>query len=138
MLAAQVRVRLREIRIMPNDFFLNLVRFIDVFILEIQNWVEQMLAQQRTDSIFPAPPSEDGALPSRALAFQIQFARPSPEYTIFQLEPRCEIGALIAFRHANGRSGGDFKISRLLQVMAVGDEIRTLLPVSRHRREQRG
>src|SRR5713226_3281181 len=87
---AGFRVRNEEVRfhVVAFAFFEDLVRAVLVFILDIKDGIDEVLALQRPEAILPAETREHGAVVEGGLAFQVQLRGPPRGRAILKLDPK--------------------------------------------------
>src|SRR5262249_29122657 len=106
---------------------------IDVLVLDVEDRIHTVLAAKRSKPILPAPSGESFPV-SRRHSLQVQLGRPPAGESILELQPGCVIDGVAVLGYASRVRQGDLQISRLLEIMIVRDEVRTLLRAGRLRR----
>src|SRR5438552_1514207 len=109
------------------DFLLNATGFADVLVFDIEHGVEAVLPFEWPEPAFKAPSSKAVALASSGDALEVQLGRPPPGEPVLELDPRRGVYRMTVLRSTSCGRNGDFEIAWFLQIMIVGDEIRSLL-----------
>src|SRR6266849_331851 len=125
---ASLSVRNEEIRfhIVAFAFLEDFVRAVLVFILDIEDGIDEVFALQRPDAILPAETCEHGAVVEGGLAVQVQLRGPPSGRAVLKLGP---IGVEIV-PTSLGAEGGvilDLKVARLFEIVVISDKVRVLL-----------
>src|SRR5713101_2841247 len=108
--------------VMAHDLQHGLVGGVDVFELDVQDRVNPVLVHQGPETVFPAEARENGAVAVGCLAVEIKLCGPPTLRAIFKLCPRSQKISATALR-GEERIDGNFKTTRLLHLVVVGDEV---------------
>src|SRR5882757_979766 len=111
---------------MPNNFEQAAVGRVDVFVLDVENGVDEVLAQQRPETVLPAISVEHGAVIRSALAGEVHFGGPPSSGSVFEFNRAAgewvsKLGRCLYTLEF------DFEISRLFEGVGISDEIGPLL-----------
>src|SRR5712692_6222998 len=127
--------------VMAHELQHGLVGGVDVFELDVQDRVNPVLVHQGPETVFPAEARENGAVAVGCLAVEIKLCGPPTLRAIFKLCPRSQKISATALR-GEERIDGNFKTTRLLHLVVVGDEVGPFLSpclsTSRKRNNDRG
>ncbi len=93
-----------------------------MFIFHIKHGIDEVLASQQPEAVFPAKAREQRAVVRRRLAVQIELGRPPAKDAIFKLDGASEEGIAVLRRTLNVLHG-DFEVARLFECRRVGHEI---------------
>src|SRR5712692_1192671 len=124
---AELGVRPAESGRVAHNFFLDAACLVDAFVLEVEDRIDPVLALQRPEAVFKSPAGEDCAVSCGRLSLQIKFRSPSSRHSVFELDVGSEIEPLSRAWNAHRARGFDLQVSRVLEMMIIGDEIRALL-----------
>src|SRR5581483_6350799 len=117
------------------DLFLDAAGLVNIFVLEIQNGIDAVLASQRTEAVLESPAGKNGAVTGTRLPLQIEFAGPAGIDAILKFYIRSKIRRLAVTRNPGIGLGFNFKVSWFFQMVIVGNKIRALLRPGRQRRQ---
>src|SRR4029077_4579552 len=109
------------------------VRAALVFVLDIENGIDEVFAFQWAYAVLPTESSEDCAVAESGLPIEIQLGCPPSSSAVFEFGPeRVEVvaGAL----RAEGGKIFDFQIAGLFKVVIIGNDIGALLSASGQRK----
>jgi len=123
----------------PLPFLEDLVRAVLVFILDIEDGIDEMFALQRPEAILPAETGKHRAVAGGSLAIQVDFRGPPGGRAVFEFRP-VAVEVVPAPLGPEGREILDLQVAGFLQIVIIGDKIRTLLGDgigSRAKREQK-
>src|SRR5260370_23481787 len=125
---ASFGIRSEEVRLQVVTFalFQDFVRAILVFVLDVENRIDEVLAFQRPETVFPAKSREQCAVAERGLSVEIKLGRPPGRGTAFKFCPEGVKAVAAALRAKRGEVL-DFQVSGLFKVVVVNDEVRILL-----------
>src|SRR5690348_16003047 len=86
---AELRVRDGVVRfdIVAFHFLNDLVRFADLFVLYVDDGVDEVLALERAEAVLPAEPRENRAVAQGRLPIEIKLGSPPGFDSVFQLCP---------------------------------------------------
>jgi hypothetical protein len=136
MLLAGLGVRYEKARfhIVAFAFLEDLVGAILVFILHVENGIDQVLTLQNPEAILPSEAREYGAVVKSGLAVQIKLRGPPGRCSVLKLGPEgMEIVA--ASLSANGGEIFDLQVAGFFEIVVISDEVRVLLGEDRDCRE---
>src|ERR1700674_1781443 len=138
-LLTSFRIRNEETRfqVVTFAFFEDLVRAVLVFILNIEDRIDEVFALQKTYAILPAEAREHGALVESSLAVQVDLRGPPGRCAVFELRPE-GVEVVAASLGAIRREVLDLEVAGFLEIVIIGDEVRSLLGKGRRRRENPG
>jgi hypothetical protein len=132
------RVRNKEIRfhIVAFDFFEDLVRAVLVFILNVEDGIDEVFVLQKPEAILPAEARENRTVVESSLTVQVELRCPPSGCAVFKLGPeRVKVVA-----DSLGAVCGeilDFEIAGLFEIVIIGDKVRALLGKGRRGKEKR-
>ena len=124
-----VRVGVIRLAIVAFNFLQNLVCTIDLLVLDIEHWIDEVFVLQHAETVLPAETGEQAAVVESTLAVEIDLGGLPGSCAIFELGP---VGNLIiagALR-AEGGKVFDFETARFFEVVIVGDDVGTLLRIN--------
>src|SRR5215472_2072413 len=116
-------------------FLENFVGATDVFVLDVEDWIDEVLMLEGTKSILKAYSSEHGAVVKGGLALEINLGGPPAGNAVFELGPERMKVVALALRPEK-REILNLQIARLLQIMVVGNDVRALLTSGRRGNQQ--
>src|SRR5256886_17224472 len=111
---------------MAFAFLEDLVSAVFVFILNIENGIDEVLALQRPEAILPAETGEHRAVVKGGLTVQVKLCGPPGGRPVFKLGP-VGVEAVTAPLGANSGEILDLKVAGLFQIVIVGHKIRAFL-----------
>src|SRR5262249_54306561 len=88
-LAAQLRDRLELDGTAADDLLLDPARLTDALVLEIEDWIDGVLALERTESMLPTPSGEPRSVARRRHSLEIQLGGPPPGEPVLDFQPGC-------------------------------------------------
>jgi hypothetical protein len=132
------RVRNEKVRfhIVAFDFFEDLVRAVLVFILKIEDGIDEVFVLQKPEAILPAEAREHRAVVESSLAVQVELRGPPSGCAVFKLGPE----RVKAVADSLGAVCGeilDFEVAGLFEIVIIGDKVRALLGKGRRGKEKR-
>jgi len=138
MFLAGFRVRNEKVRfhIVAFDFFEDLVRAVLVFILKIEDGIDEVFVLQKAEAILPAEAREHRAVVESSLAVQVELRGPPSGGAVFKLGPE----RVKAVADSLGAVCGeilDFEVAGLFEIVIIGDKVRALLGKGRRGKEKR-
>src|SRR6202140_1119655 len=138
-LLTSFRIRNDETRfqVVAFAFFEALVRAVLVFILNIEDRIDEVLALQKTKAILPAEAREHGAVLESSLAVQVALRGPPGSCAVFELRPE-GVEVVAAPLGAIRREVLDLEVAGFFEIVIIGDKVRSLLGKGRRRRENPG
>src|SRR5579859_7089194 len=120
---------------MSFDFFQDLVSTAFVFVLHVQDRVDEMLAPKRPEPVLPANPGENRAVSKGRLAIEVKLGGPPCGRPVFELHP-IGMKVVAAALRAEGREILNLQVPRFLKVVIVGHKVGILLSRSEKRKEK--
>src|SRR5437016_2406435 len=111
---------------MAFAFLEDLVSAVFVFILHIENGIDEVFALQRPEAILPAETGEHRAVVEGGLAIQVELCGPPGGRPVLKLGP---VGMEVVAGPLGANSGEilDLKVARLLQIVIIDNKIRVFL-----------
>ena len=112
--------------VVADDFEDGLVGAGDVFVLDVEDRVDDVVAHERADAVLDAEAGKDGRILRGGLAIEIELGGPPGADAVFEFQGGgAVVGAAVGA--GQGGFGFDFEVAGLLQVVGVGDEVGLLL-----------
>src|SRR5271157_1591916 len=111
------------------NFLDDLVRLADLLVLDIDHGIDEMLALERTEAVFPAKTGEKGAVVKGCLPVKIKLGRPPGGGAVLEFNPEGMEAIARALRTSRGEIL-HLEVSGLLEVMIVSHDVRTFLSES--------
>ena len=112
--------------IVTLDFFQDLVGAAGLLVFDVENGIDEVLALEKAEAVLPAEAGEDGAVAESGLAVEVELGGPPGGRAVFELGPE-GVKVVAAALGAEGGEVLDFEAARLLEIVVVGDDVRTLL-----------
>src|SRR5262249_39821826 len=112
-------------RFESDDFLNDLVGRVEVFVFDVEDRIDKMVAHEWADSILPAPAGKERALAGGGLPIEIKFGGPPCLSSVHKFSPGAQEVAA-AFWRAGRRFKGDLKLARLFEVVIIYDEVGVL------------
>ena len=133
------RIRSEEVRfhVVAFGFFEDLVGAVLVFILNIEDRIDEVFALQKTEAILPAQAREQRVVVESSLAVQVELRRPPGGCAVFELGPE-GVEVVAASLGAIRREILDLEVAGFFEIVIIGDKVRSLLGQGRRRRENPG
>jgi len=72
--------------VMANDFKEHLVGAVDVFVLDVNDWIDEVLAHQGPKAIFKPEAGEKRGFVGGGLTIEVEFGGPPGENPVFELD----------------------------------------------------
>jgi hypothetical protein len=113
-----------------GDFEQAAIGEIVVFVLDVEDGIDPVLAGQDAEAIFPAEAGEDGGVVHGGLAAEVDLGGPPGAGAVFELDGGADEGIAVG-RGAVGALVVDLEVVGLLHGVGVGDEVGRLLGVRR-------
>src|SRR5260370_27461612 len=137
-LLAGFRVRNEEVRfhVVAFAFLEDFVRAVLVFILDIEDGIDEVFALQRPDAILPSEAREHRTVAESSLAVQVELRGPPSGCAVFELNPVGE-EVVAASLGAKGGEILDLDVAGLFEIVIIGDKVRPLLGMGRRGKENR-
>src|SRR5580700_4357999 len=109
-----VGVRIVGLAVMTFDFLQNLVRTADVFVLDIQDRIDEVLVPQRADAVLPAEPGEEGAVVKSGLGIEVELRGPPGRGAVLELHPK-SVEVIATALGTEGRKIFDLEVAGLFR-----------------------
>src|SRR5882762_2564778 len=122
------RIRNEEVRfhVVAFAFFENLVRTVLVFILDIEDGIDEVFVLQQPEAILPAEAREHRAVMESSLAVQVELRGPPSGCAVFKFGP-VGVEVVTSSLCAEGGKILDLQVAGLFEIVVIGDKIRLLL-----------
>ena len=108
------------------DFFENLVRSALLLVLDVDDWIDEVLVLERPNAIFPAKAGKEAAIVKSSLSVEIELGRIPCRDTVFELDP---VGMKVVAGPLCPKCGEvlDLEMPRFFEVMVVSHDVGVLL-----------
>src|SRR5260370_5738543 len=106
----------------PEDF----VGAILVYVLNVKDWIDDVLVLKRPKTVFPAYAREKRAVAKSGLAIQIKLGGPPSRSAVLQFSPE-SMKVIAAMLVPESRKVFDLKVAGLFQIVIVGNKIGAFL-----------
>src|SRR5882762_4007618 len=132
-----IRNKEARFQVVTFPFFEDLVRAVLVFILGIDDGIDEVFALQKTEAILPAEAREQRAVVESSLAVQVELRSPPGSCAVFELGPE-GMEVVAASLGAIGGEILDLEVAGFFEIVIIGNKVRPLLGKGRRRRENPG
>src|SRR5712664_1276079 len=133
------RVRNKEIgfHVVAFDLFQDLVGSVLIFILEVENRIDEVFALQNSEAILPSETCEYRAVVERGLAVQVELRGPPGCRAVFEFAPE---GMEVIPASLRAKCGEilDLQVAGLFEIVVISDKVWVLLREDWSRSENRG
>src|SRR5882757_3589643 len=106
----------------PEDF----VGAVFAYVLNVEDWIDDVFVLKRTKTVFPAYAGEECAVAKSGLAIQVKFGGPPSRGAVLQFSPE-GMEIITAMLGPESRKVFDLQIAGLFQIVVVGNKIGAFL-----------
>src|SRR5215469_3978037 len=110
-----------------DDLDHRLIGFVEILVFQVEQRIDPVFVHERTNAAFPTKTREDCAVSEGRLSINVELRCPPCFHAVLELGYSGEKIVAVALS-GEDRIEFDFKISRLLKMVRIRDEVRWLLP----------